>query len=306
MKLPRRRFLHLVAGSAALPAVSQFARAQSYPTRPVHIVVGFAPGGGQDITARLIGQWLSDRLGQSFIIENRPGAASNLGVEAVARASPGGYTLLLVGPPVAIASILRSANVMEVHLSLPVKTVPGFIEYAKANPGKLSMASGGIGTAQHVAGELFKMMTGVNLVHVPYRGSGPAVSDLLGGQVQVMFGDLSSSIEHIRAGNLRALGVTTATRLEVLPDIPTVSDFVPGYEASTWFGVGAPRNTPDAIIGRLNKEINAALADPEFKARIADIGGTILPGSPSDFGKLIVEETDKWSKVVKFANIMPG
>jgi tripartite-type tricarboxylate transporter receptor subunit TctC len=320
----RRKFLHLAAGVAALPAVSRTAQAQAYPTRPVRVIVGFPAGGGQDIAARLIAQWLSQRLGQQYIVENRPGAASNIAVEAVARAAPDGYTLLLVGPPVAInatlyeklnynfvrdiapvASILRGANVMEVHPSVPVRSVVAFIDYAKANSGKLSMASAGIGTAQHVAGELFKMMTGVNLVHVPYRGSGPAVTDLLGGQVQVMFGDLPSSIEQIRAGKFRALAVTTAMRLEALPGIPTVSEFVPDYEASTWFGIGAPKGTPVEVIERLNREINAALVDPQIGLRIADMGATPLVGSASDFGTLVVEETEKWGKVVKFAGMKP-
>ena len=324
MKLPRRQFLHLTAGAAALSAVSHFAWAQAYPTRPVRLVVGFPPGGGTDITARLIGQWLSERLGQQFVIENRPGAGSNIATEGVARAAADGYTLLLVSTAHAInatlydklnynflrdiapvAGIIRVPNVMEVNPSLPPKSVSEFIAYAKANPGKVNYASGGNGTAQHLSGELFKMMTGVVMVHVPYRGDAPALTDLIGGQVQVMFGSIPPSLEHIRAGKLRALAVTTATRSEALPDIPTVSDFVPGYEASAWYGIGAPRNTPAEIVDKLNKEINAALSDPKIKARLADLGGTVLSGSPADFGKLIADETEKWGKVVRAANIKP-
>ena len=319
MKLPRRQFLHLAAGAAALPAVSRIARAQAYPSRPVRIVVGFAAGGATDIIARLMGQWLSERLGQPFVIENRPGAGSNIATEAVVRAPPDGYTLLLVGATERDQrDALRQAQfqfhprhragrrhhprtpiVMVVHPSVPAKTVPEFIAYAKANPGKINMASAGNGTAPHVSGELFKMMTGVDMVHVPYRGAAPALTDLLGGQVQVMFGTMPASIEHIRAGKLRALAVTTATRSEALPDIPTVGEFVPGYEASAWFGVGAPKNTPAEIVDRLNKEINAGLADPKMKARLAELGGTVLAGSPADFGKLIADETEKWGKVIE-------
>ena len=324
MKLPRRQFLHLTAGAAALSAVSHFAWAQAYPTRPVRLVVGFPPGGGTDITARLIGQWLSERLGQQFVIENRPGAGSNLATEGVARAAADGYTLLLASTAHAInatlydrlnynflrdiapvAGIIRVPNVMEVNPSLPPKSVSEFIAYAKANPGKVNYASGGNGTAQHLSGELFKMMTGVVMVHVPYRGDAPALTDLIGGQVQVMFGSIPPSVEHIRAGKLRALAVTNATRSEALPDIPTVSDFVPGYEASAWYGIGAPRNTPAEIVDKLNKEINAALSDPKIKARLADLGGTVLSGSPADFGKLIADETEKWGKVIRAANIKP-
>ena len=324
MKLPRRQFLHLTAGAAALSAVSHFAWAQAYPTRPVRLVVGFPPGGGTDITARLIGQWLSERLGQQFVIENRPGAGSNIATEGVARAAADGYTLLLVSAAHAInatlydrlnynflrdiapvAGIIRVPNVMEVNPSLPPKSVSEFIAYAKANPGKVNYASGGNGTAQHLSGELFKMMTGVVMVHVPYRGDAPALTDLIGGQVQVMFGSIPPSVEHIRAGKLRALAVTTATRSEALPDIPTVSDFVPGYEASAWYGIGAPRNTPAEIVDKLNKEINAALSDPKIKARLADLGGTVLSGSAADFGKLIADETEKWGKVIRAANIKP-
>ena len=325
MKLPRRQFLHLTAGAAALPAVSHFAWAQAYPTRPVRLVVGFPPGGGTDITARLIGQWLSERLGQQFVIENRPGAGSNIATEGVARAAADGYTLLLASTAHAInatlydrlnynflrdiapvAGIIRVPNVMEVNPSLPPKSVSAFIAYAKANPGKVNYASGGNGTAQHLAGELFKTMTGVDMAHVPYRGDAPALTDLIGGQVQVMFGNMPSSIEHIRAGKLRPLAVTTAARSEALPDLPPVGDFVPGYEASTWQGLGAPGNTPAEIVDKLNKEINAALSDPKIKARLADLGGTVLSGSPADFGRLIADETEKWGKVIRAANIKPG
>ena len=323
MKLPRRKFFHLIAGAAALPAVARIARAQAYPTRPVRIVVGFPAGGGGDIVARLLGQWLSERLGQPFVIENRPGASSNIGTETVVRAPPDGYTLLMVIlPPNAIngmlydnlnfnfirdiatvANVMSVPQVLDVNPSVPAKTVPEFIAYAKANPGKLNMGSGGIGTSQHLAGELFKTMAGVNLVHVPYRGGAPAIADLLGGQVQVMFDNISESLEYIRAGTLRPLAVTTATRLPALPDLPTVGEFVPGFEASGWNGVGAPRNTPIEIIDKLNREINHALADPKLKARLADLGGTVLPGSPADFGKLIADETEKWGKVIRAANI---
>jgi tripartite-type tricarboxylate transporter receptor subunit TctC len=320
MKLPRRRFLHLAAGAAGLPAVSRFGWAQTYPSRPVRIIVGLAAGGGADIMARLMGQWLSERLGQQFVIENRPGAGTNIATEAVVRAPPDGYTLLLVNAPAAInatlyeklsfnvirdiapvASISRVPNIMVVHPSFPAKTVPEFIAYTRPNPGKISMASPGIGSPQHVAGELFKMMTGVNMQHVPYRGAAPALTDLLGGQVQVFFATTPASIEYIKAGTLRPLGVTTATRWEGLPDLPTLSDFVPGFEASSWYGFGVPRNTPTEIINKLNKEINAALADPKMKVRFSDLGGAVLPGSPADFGKLIVDETEKWGRVVKFS-----
>jgi tripartite-type tricarboxylate transporter receptor subunit TctC len=325
MKIPRRRFLHLAAATAALPVVSRFAWAEAYPARPVHIIVGFAAGGPQDIIMRLIGQWLSERLDQSFIIENRPGAGGNVGAEAVVRAAPDGYTLLSVSSPNAInatlyqnlkfnfirdiapvASIMRVPLVMEVNPSVPVKTVPEFIAYAKANPGKISYASGGVGTPQHVSAELFKMLTGVEMVHVPYRGAAPAVADLLGGQVQVMIDTTPASMPHIRSGRLRPLAVTTAARTDVLPDLPTVAEFVPGYEATSWFGIGAPKDTPPEIIGRLNKEINAGIADPRIKARLVDLGGTVLPGSPADFGKLIATETEKWAKVVKFSGAKPN
>jgi tripartite-type tricarboxylate transporter receptor subunit TctC len=324
MKLPRRKFLHLAAGAVTLQAVSRIARAQTYPTRPVRIVVGFPPGGPTDIAARLIGQSLSERLGQQFVIENRPGAGSNIGTEAVVRAPPDGYTLFLAYSANAInatlydklnfnfirdiapvAAINREPLVMLVNPSFPAKTVPEFIAYAKANPGKINFASGGNGTPPHVSGELFKMMTGVNLVHVPYRGGGPALTDLLGGQVQAMFVAISASIEYVRAGNLRPLAVTTASRSVALPDIPTVGDFIPGYEASTWCGIGAPKGTPAEIIDKLNKEINAGLVDPKVKARLANMGSTALPGSPADFGKLIAEETEKWAKVVKLSGAKP-
>jgi tripartite-type tricarboxylate transporter receptor subunit TctC len=324
MKLPRRNFLHLAACAAALPTASRFAWAQAYPTRPVRIIAAAAPGGLPDIIARLIGPWLSARLGQQFVVENRPGGGNNIGTEAVVRAPPDGYTLLLVSTTnvinatlydrlnfdflrdiAPVAGIIVVPTVMVVHPSVPAKTIPEFIAYAKANPGKINLGSPGIGTPPHVAGELFKMMAGVDLVHVPYRGGGPVMTDLLGGQVQVLFGSTSLTIEHIRAGKLRPLAVTSATRWEGLPDIPTVNDFISGYEASAWVGIGAPRNTPAEIIGRLNKEINAALADPNMKARLADLGGTVLAGSPAAFGKLIAEETEKWGKVVKFSGAKP-
>jgi tripartite-type tricarboxylate transporter receptor subunit TctC len=324
MKLPRRQFLHLAAGAAALPAVSRIARAQTYPTRPVRLVAPFAAGGPADIVARLMGQWLSERLGQQFVVENRPGAGGNNGTEAVVRAPADGYTLLLCGVFNAInatiydklnfnfirdiapvAGIIRGTYVMVVNPSVPTKSVPEFIAYAKANPGKINMASGGTGTGTHIAGELFKMMAGVDLVHVPYRGGGPALNDLLGGQVQVYFPTTVASIEYIRAGRLRALAVTAATRSEALPDLPTVGEFVPGYETSVWAGIGAPKATPAEIVDKLNKEINAGLADPKMKARLADLGGTVLPGPPSDFGKLIADETEKWAKVIQFAGIKP-
>ncbi len=321
-KFSRRAFLLLAAGAAALPAFAHVAVAQAYPSRPVRLVVPFAAGGGGDITARLIGQRLSERLGQQFMIENRPGAGGNIGTEAVVRAAPDGYTLLLVLPPnainatlyeklsfdfirdiVPVAGIMRTPLVMEVNPSFPAKTVAEFIAYAKANPGKINRASGGNGTSGHVAGELFKMMTGINMLHVPYRGGAAAITDLLGGQVQVVFDPVASSTEYIKAGKLRALAVTSTTRLEAFPDIPTLGDAVPGYEASAFFGVGAPRGTPSEIVDTLNKQVNAALADPKIKARLVDLGGLMLSGSPADFGKLIAEETEKWAKVVKFAGI---
>jgi tripartite-type tricarboxylate transporter receptor subunit TctC len=324
MSLPRRRFLKLTAGAAALPLVSPIAAAQAYPTRPVRIIVGFASGGTLDIIARLLGQWLSERFGQPFVVENRPGAGGNIGTEAVVRAPPDGYTLLLIGSPnminatlyeklnfnfirdiAPVASTDRVPLVMEVNPAFPAKSVPEFIAYTKANPGKINMASAGTGTGQHVAGGLFKMMAGVDMTHVPYRSAGPALTDLIGGQVQVMFDGLPASIEHIRAGRLRALAVTTATRLEALPDISTVGDFVPGYEASAVHGLGAPKNTPAEIVNSLNKAINSALAESKTKARLADLGLTVLAGSPAEFGKLIAEETEKWGKVVKFSGAKP-
>ena len=322
MKLPRRNFLHLAAGAAALPAVSRFAWAQAYPTRPVRIIVGLAAGGPADLVARLIAQWLSERLGQPFLVENRTGAATNIATEAVVRAPADGYTLLFVHAAnafnttlydklnfnfirdiVPVASLIRSPSVLEVNPSVPAKTVPEFIAYAKANPGKLTMASSGIGTPSHVFGELFKFMTGVNLVHVPYRGAGPALTDLLGGQVQVAFASMPSSIQYIRAGQLRALAVVTATRVDVLPDIPALGEFVSGYEASGWGGIGAPRNTSAEIIETLNKAINAALADPKMKARLVDLGFEPFANSPAEFGNYIVQYTEKWGKVIRTANI---
>jgi tripartite-type tricarboxylate transporter receptor subunit TctC len=322
MRLRRRQFLHLASGAVALPAMSRIAWAQTYPTRPVRLIVGFVPGGGSDILARLMGQWLSDRLGQPFIIENRAGAGGNVATEAAVRAAGDGYTLLLAAVPNAVnatlydrlnfnfiqdiapvAGIIRVPNVMEVTPSLPVQTVAEFIAYAKANPGRLNMGSGGFGTGQHVTGELFKMMTGVDMLHVPYRGSAAALTDLLGGQIQVMFDNIPSSIEYIRAGKLRALAVTTKVRSEALPEVPMVGDFVPGFEASGWFGVVAPKATPTEIVSKLNAEINAILADPKMKGRLADLGGTLIAGSPADFGKLIADDTDKWGKVIRFAGI---
>jgi len=319
MKLPRRKFLHLAAGAAVLPAVARIARAEGYPSRPVRLIVGFAPGGATDIMGRLMGQWLSERLGRSFIIENRAGAGSNVGTEVVVHASPDGYMLLVATVVNAINATLydklnfnfvrdiapvggihRESFVIVVNPSLPAKTVPEFIDYAKTNRGKINMASGGVGSGNHLSGELFKMMTGIDLVHVPYRGAGPALIDLLGGQVQVLFATMSSSIGYVRDGRLRALAVTSATPSLALPDVPTVAESVPGYEASFWSGIGAPKNTPAEIVDKLNKEINAGLADPKMKARFADLGSTELPGSPADFGRLIAEETEKLGKVVKF------
>ena len=325
MKLPRRRqFLHLAADAAALPVVSRVARAQAYPSRPVRVIVGFTAGSASDIVARLMGQWLSERLGQQFLVENRPGASSNIATDAVVRAPPDGYTFLLVNSSnainatlydklsfvflrdiVPVAGILRAPLFLVVHPSFPAKTVPEFIAFAKANPGKVTMASPGNGSSPHVSGELFKMMAGIDMTHVPYRGGGQVMTDLIAGQVQVSFIGLTVAIEHIRSGKLRALAVAAATRSDVLPDIPTVSDFVPGYEASAFWGVGAPRNTPAEIIDKLNNEINAALADPQLKARFADLGGTVIAGSPSDFGSFVATETEKWAKVVRFAGIKP-
>jgi tripartite-type tricarboxylate transporter receptor subunit TctC len=324
MKLRRRNFLHLAAAAAAQPVVSRIAFAQAYPSRPVRIIVPFAPGGSTDITARLIGQWLSERLGQQFLTENRPGAGSNIGTEVVVNAPPDGYTLLLVGASSAInatlyeklnfnflrdiipvAGIISIPFIMAVGPSFPAKTVSEFIAYAKGNPGKVNIASGGNGTAGHLSGELFKMMTGVNMVHVPYRGEAAALADLLGGPVQVMFATMPASIEYIKAGKLRSLAVTAATRSEALPNVPTVGDFLPGYEVSGWQGIGAPKNTPAEIIAKLNNEINTGLADPKLKVRLADLGGTVIAGSPADFAKLIAGETEKWGKVIRAGNIKP-
>ena len=324
MKLPRRQFLHLAAGGAALPAVSRITWAQAYPTRPVHLIVGYAAAGPSDINARLIGQWLSERLGQQFVVENRPGAGSTFATETVVRAPADGYTLLLVTLSNAIsatlyddlkfnfirdiapvAGIMRAPSVMVVNPSVPATTVSEFIAYAKANPGKINMATAGNGSPPQAYGEMFKMMAGVDLASVAYRGGGPALVDLLGGQVQVMFESIASSIAYIRAGKLRALAVTTATRSAALPDVPTVAEFVPGYEASGWFGLGAPKNTPTQIIDRLNKEVNAALVDPKMTARIADLGGVPMSMTPTEFSRLIAEETEKWGKVIRVANIKP-
>jgi tripartite-type tricarboxylate transporter receptor subunit TctC len=322
MKLIRRRFLHLAAGAAALPVASRTAFAQTYPTQPVRIIVGFAPGSGSDIFARLMAQWLSERMGQTFVIENRAGAGGNIGTEAAAKSPPDGYTLLQTVPAHAVNDTLydklsvnflrdlvpvggtaRVPFVLEVNLSVPVTTVPEFIAYAKANPGKLNFASPGIGTGIHMSGELFKLMTGVNIVHVPYRGAAGAMTDLIGGQVQVMFDTMAASIPHIKAGKVRALAVTTAGRSALLPDLPTVGDFIPGYEASGPFGLAAPKNTPPEIVARINKEMNAVLADPKVKARLADLGSDALTGSPAEYAKLMADETEKWAKVIRTANI---
>ena len=321
MKLLRRDFLHLVTGVAVWSAITRIAEAQAYPTRPVRLVAPFPPGGSIDITARLIGQWLTERLGQQVVIENRPGAGGNIGSETALNSPADGYMLLLCSVANAIsvtlydklnydfrdaapvAAISRAPNVMVVNPLVPANTVPEFTAYAKGNPGKVNMASSGVGTSIHLSGELFKLMTGVDMQHVPYRGSAPMLTDLLAGQVQVAFDNLQPSLPHIKAGKLRALAVTTAMRSEALPDLPTISDFVPGYEASTWNGVCAPRNTPAEIVNKLNQEINAGLADPNFKARLADVGAWALPGSPTDYGKLIVDETEKWGKVIRVRNI---
>ena len=325
MKFPhRRQFLHLASGAVALPALSRIASAQTYPTRPVRLVVGFAAGQAIDILARLIAQSLSERFGQQFIVENRPGGGGNIATEAVVRAPPDGYTLLAVGSNnminatlyeklnfdfirdiALVASIYRVPQVMEVNPSFPAKTLPELIAYAKANPGKINFASAGNGSVAHVTAELFKMMAGVNMQHVPYRGAAPALTDLLGGQVHLMFDNMPSSIEHIRAGRLRPLAVTATARLEGLPDVPTVADFLPGFETSAWAGIGAPKNTPAEIIGQLNRETNAALADPKLKARVADLGGMVFPLSPAEYEKRVAEETEKWGKVVKFSGARP-
>jgi tripartite-type tricarboxylate transporter receptor subunit TctC len=322
MKPHRRQFLHLAAGAAALAGVSRITWAQSYPARPVRLIVGFAPGGSSDIVARLMGQWLTERLGQPFVIENRPGAGTNIATEAVVKSAPDGYTLLLVTAANAInatlygklnfnflrdiapvAALGREPNAMLVNPSVPAKTVPEFIAYAKANPGKVVMASGGNGAPSHVSGEMFKMMTGIEMVHVPYRGAAPALSDLLGGQVHVYFGPLLAAIEYIKVGRLRALAVTTLTRSEIFSEIPTVHEFVPGYEASQSYGVGAPKDTPAELVDKINKDVNAALADPKMRARFSELGATVLPGSPADYGRLLAEEAEKWAKVIRAANL---
>ena len=322
MIFPRRRCLQLALATAAASVFSYAASALDYPTRPVRLIVPVAPGGGADIVARLTGQWLSERLGQQFIVENRPGGGTNIGTDMVAHAGADGYTLLLVNLTHAInatlyeklnynfardiepvAAIIGVSNVVEIHPSMPAKTLPEFIAYAKANPGKINMGSAGNGSSSHMAGELFKMMAGVNLVHVPYRGQGPAMTDLLGGQLQVIFATTPGTTEYVRIGKLRGLAVTTAQRAEALPDVPTVAEFVPGYESSQWYGIGTPKGTPAEIVDRLNREVNAALVDPKMKTRLADVGGTVLPGSPADFAKLIVGEIEKWGRVVKFAGI---
>jgi tripartite-type tricarboxylate transporter receptor subunit TctC len=322
MKLPRRRFLSLAAGAVAMPAVARVAGAQAYPSRPVRIVVGFAAGGSSDIGARLMGQWLQERLGQPFVIENRPGAATNLATETVVHSAPDGYTLLMIGPSSTInatlydklnfvflrdiapvASTIRQPQIILANPSLPARTIPEFIAYAKANPGKITMASAGTGSSGHLAGELFKMMAGVNILHVPYRGAGPALTDLLGGQVQTAVIGVSGSVEQIKAGTVRALAVTTAMRATALPDVPTVSEFMPGFEAGDVLGIGAPRGTPPDIVDKLNKEINAGLDDPKIKARFADLGGTPLALTPAAYGKLLADETEKWGKVIRSANI---
>jgi tripartite-type tricarboxylate transporter receptor subunit TctC len=322
MKLPRRQFLYLAGGASALPTMSRIGWTEAYPSRPVRLVTGFAAAGGSDVVARLIGQWLSDRLGQSFIIENRPGAGGNIGTESVVRAPPDGYTLLLVtfanvvnaslykklnfnfirdiSP---VAGLMRVPDLMAIHPSVPARTVPEFIAYAKANAGKITMASAGNGSSGHLAGELLKMKVGISLVHAPYRGNGPALTDLLGGQVELMFPTSPSVVEYVKSGRLRGLAVTTASRSETLPDVPTVSEFVPGYEVSGLYGIGAPKGTPAEVIATINKESNAALANPKMKARFVDLGGIIIPGSPADFGKVIVEDTEKWAKVIEAANI---
>jgi tripartite-type tricarboxylate transporter receptor subunit TctC len=324
MEVHRRQLMHLVAGAAWLHVTGQPASAQSYPSRPVRLIVGFAPSGGNDIVARLIAQWLSERLGHQFIVENRPGAGSNIGTEAVVNSPPDGYTLLLVSAANAInasmfdklnfnfvadigpvAGVISVPSVILLHPSVQVKTVPEFIAYAKQNAGKISMASGGTATTTHLAGELLKMMAGIDMIHVPYRGTGPAITDLLGGQVQVMFGSAPSSVQYIKSGQLRGLAVTSAKRLETLPDIPTVGETVPGYEASQWYGIGVPKATPASIVDLLNKEINAFLADPKMKSKLVDLGGTELPGTSAQFAKMITDETEKWSKVVTFANVKP-
>jgi tripartite-type tricarboxylate transporter receptor subunit TctC len=322
MKLPRRRFLHLAAGAAALPALSRVASAETYPSRPVHWIVSFAAGGPNDIVARIIGQYLSEHLGQQFVIENRPGAGGNVGMQSVLSAVPDGYTIAFVGPNYAInpaiydklpfdfirdsapvAGTIRLANVMEVHPAVPANTVAEFIAYAKANPGKINFASGGVGTSPHLSGELLKSMTGINIVHVPYRGTAPALSDLLAGQVQVLFDNIPGSIGHIKNGKVRALGVTGSKRVAAIPDVPTIGETVPGYEVSIWYGIAAPRGTPPKIVEKLNQAVNAVLGDPKLQARLAELGGEPMPMTPAQFGKLVAEETERWGKLIRAANI---
>jgi len=322
MTFSRRRFLHLAAGSAAVPALPHIARADDYPSRPIHLIIGYLPGGSADMTARLFGQWLSDRLGQQVVVESRAGASTNIATEAVVRAAPDGYTLLLVSPANAtnaslyerlnfdflrdidpVAGLIRFPDVVDVNLALPVRTIPELIAYAKANPGALNFGSSGVGSTLHVAGELFKMMAGVDIVHVPYRGGAPAMIDLIGGRVQLIFDNVPTSVEFIRSNKIRPLAVTSAARIELFPDLPTVADFVPGYEASAWYGIGAPKGTPTEIVDRLNREVNAILAEPATKARLAELGASLLPGSPADFGKLVTDETGKWGSVIRFAGI---
>ena len=322
MKLPRRKFLHLAVGAAALPIMSRIASADAYPSRPVHLIIGYLPGGSADMTARLFGQLLSERLGQQFIVESRAGGSTNIATETVVRAVPDGYTLLIASPANAtnaslydklnfdfirdiepVAGLIRFPDVVDVNLSMPVHTIPELIAYAKANPGKLNFGSSGVGSTLHVAGELFKMMTGVDIVHVPYRGGAPAMIDLIGGRVQLMFDNVPTSMEFIKAGKIRPLAVTSMVRAEVLPDLPTVADYVPGYEASAWYGIGAPKGISTEIVDKLNREINAILADPTTKTRLAGLGASLLPGSPADFGKLVTDETEKWGKVIRFAGI---
>jgi tripartite-type tricarboxylate transporter receptor subunit TctC len=324
MKIRRRSFFRLAAGAVALPALPRFAGAEAYPSRPIHLIIGYPPGGSADMTARLFGQWLSDRLGQQFVVESRPGAGTNIATEAVVRARPDGYTLLLAAPANAtnpalfaklnfdfirdttpVAGLIRFADVVEVNPSLPIHTIPELIAYAKANPGKLNFASSGVGSTLHVAGELFKMMTGTEIVHVPYRGGGPALIDLMSGRVQLMFDNVPTSLQFIKAGKLRPLAVTSAERAAVLPELPVVADVVPGYEASAWYGLTAPKGTPGEIVERLNHEVNAILAQPDVKSQLADLGASLLPGSASDFGRLIADETTKWGKVIRFAGIKP-
>jgi tripartite-type tricarboxylate transporter receptor subunit TctC len=322
MRLSRRKVLRLVASGVAMPALPRAARADAYPSRPVHLIIGYLPGGSADMTARLFGQWLSERLGQQFVVESRAGASTNIATEAVVRAPPDGYTLLLPSPANAtnaslydklnfdflndiepVAGLIRFADVVDVNLDLPVKTIPELIAYAKAHPGALNFASSGVGSTLHVAGELFKMMTGVNIVHVPYRGGAPAMLDLIAGRAQVMFDNVPTSIEYIRSGKIRPLAVTSMERVALFPDLPTVADFVPGYEASAWYGLGAPKGTPPEIVEKLNREVNAILADPAAKTRLAALGASLLPGTPADFGKLVADETEKWRKVIRFAGI---